>query len=272
MQKKKVLITGVSGIVGSSVYLHLRRFPKHYELFGLGRRTESSDRVTDGRVVDLPTDHHFLCDVADSDAVEHAVQGMDTVVHMAAYPKDGDWDKLRHSNIGGDYTVFESCRRAGVSRIVAASSVQVSFGQRSDPPYAAVREGRLEELSAQVPRISVAMPAEPRNVYSCTKVFTESLARTYAGSNGVSYLAIRVGWVTCDDRPPHRRAVDLWCSQRDIAGIVQACVDAPPELRFGVFYGVSNSRYGRFDMENAQRLLGFAPQDWAEDHLDGVPD
>jgi len=77
MSKKKVLITGVSGIVGSSAYLHLRKSPGRYELYGLGRRRALSDRVDDGRDIDLPESHHFVCDIADPEGVRQAVEGMD---------------------------------------------------------------------------------------------------------------------------------------------------------------------------------------------------
>ena len=52
--KKKVLITGVSGIVGSSAYMLMSKFPEQYELYGLGRRRALSERVFDGRDIAVP--------------------------------------------------------------------------------------------------------------------------------------------------------------------------------------------------------------------------
>ena len=43
MAPVKVLITGVSGLVGSAAYLHLSQWPERYELYGLGRRRELSE-------------------------------------------------------------------------------------------------------------------------------------------------------------------------------------------------------------------------------------
>ena len=79
MPQKKVLITGVSGIVGSSAYLQLRRSPEKYDLYGLGRRRVLSARVADARDIDLPEEKHFVCDIADFAAVRRAVEGMDVV-------------------------------------------------------------------------------------------------------------------------------------------------------------------------------------------------
>ena len=191
---------------------------------------------------------------------------MDTVVHLAAVPYDADWNSLLHSNIIGDHNVFEACRQAGVRRVVAASTIQVSFGQRRRAPYSAVSEGLLEELPPDVPRIDVSMAPEPLNLYASTKVFTESLCRVFSYQHAMSCLAIRIGWVVSEDRPPNRRAVDTWCSQRDIAGLTQACIDAPEDVRFDIFYAVSNNRHAWVNMENARERLGFVPQDRAEDH------
>ncbi|MFH1570000.1 MAG: NAD(P)-dependent oxidoreductase [Gemmatimonadota bacterium] len=272
MSPKKVLITGISGIVGSSAYLQMRPFPERYELYGLGRRRDLSARVKDKRCIDLPAERHLVADIADYDAVARAVAGMDAVVHLAADPGTGKWDSLLHSNVVGAYNILEACRQAGVKRVVAASTIQVSTGQRSQEPYCAVSRGRIEALPPGVPPVSDAMPAEPRNLYASTKVFNESLCRTYAHGHGMSCLAIRIGWVVAEDRPPNRRALDIWCSQRDIGGLIRACVDAPEEVRFAIFYGMSSNRTGWVDLENARQLLGFVPRDRAEDYLDQIPD
>ena len=265
MAMKKVLITGVSGIVGSSAYLQLRESSDRYELFGLGRRRALSDRVDDGRDIDLPESHHFVCDIADQEGVRQAVQGMDVVVHMAADPSGGQWDSLVHSNILGAQVMFEACQQAGVSRLIAASTMQVSNGHRMQEPYCAVSQGRVEELPADAPRISSRVPAEPRNLYAATKVFNESLCRVYSHSYNMSCLAIRIGWVVAEDRPPSARAVDIWCSQRDIATLIECCINASDEVRFGIFYGVSDNRTRWVDVDDARELVGFVPQDRAED-------
>ncbi len=134
MAPKKVMITGVSGIVGSSAYLHMRQSPDRFDLYGLGRRRALSDRVKDAREIDLPEDHHRVADIADFDSVLAAVTGMHTVVHMAADPAGGEWESVLRNNIVGAYNVFEACRQAGVRRIVAASTHSgLHRTQRSGP-------------------------------------------------------------------------------------------------------------------------------------------
>ena len=104
-------------------------------------------------------------------------------------------------------------------------------------------------------------------MYAASKVFNESLCRTFAHRHDMSCLAVRIGWVLGDDKVPHAEAEDIWCSQRDIAEIFRRCVDAPDDLRFGIYFGMSNNRYRWVDLTNAREELGFEPQDRAEDHL-----
>jgi hypothetical protein len=81
----------------------------------------------------------------------------------------------------------------------------------------------------------------------------------------MSCICLRIGWVVAEDRPPIPRAIPEWCSQRDIAQLVRLCVDAPETLRYDVFYGLSNNRYGWVDISHAREVLGYSPQDRAED-------
>ena len=267
MAPKKVLITGVSGLVGSSALLHMAQAPERYQLYGLGRRRALSERVHDGRDLPLPEERFFVCDIADMDGVRRAVEGMDVVVHMAADPAGRSWESLLANNIVGGYNIFAASLQAGVSRVVAASTIQVSSGHRDQEPYLSIAEGRFEDVPADLPLVSARIPAEPRNLYASSKVFNESLARTYAHSHGLSCLCIRIGWVLAEDRPPNGRAADIWCSQRDIAQLIQCCVDAPAEVRFDIFYGMSDNQHRWVDLDNARQRVGFVPRDRAEDRL-----
>ena len=47
----------------------------------------------------------------------------------------------------------------------------------------------------------------------------------------------------------------------DLVRLVVASIEAPNDLRFGVFHGVSNNRWKRLDISEARALLGYEPQD-----------
>lgn len=267
MAAKRILITGVGGIVGSSIYMHLSRFPARYELYGLGRRRALSERVQDGRQLDLPESRFTVCDLADYASLCQAMSGMDVVVHMAAYPGGNDWQSLLQANIIGARNVFEACVETGVKRIVAASTIQVSTGNlQMHPVYRDIAAGKLTAVPDDFAKLSPTVPAEPRNLYAASKVFNESLCRVYAARSELSCLAIRIGWVVSEDRPRNNRA-DIWCSQSDIARLVECCIEAGPEVSFDIFYGVSESRYRWVDLEGARQRVGYVPSDHAEDRV-----
>ena len=265
MAPQKVLITGVSGLVGSAAYLHLAQWPECYALYGLGRRRALSERVFDQRAIDMPEDRFFVCDIADMDGVRGAVAGMDAVVHMAADPAGRGWESLRDNNLIGAYNVFEACKEAGVKRLVAASTIQVSVGDCEQEPYKAVIEGRDGDLPAGFAPVTVQTPGQPRNLYAASKVWAESLARVYGHTTDLSCLCIRIGWVTGEDEARGGRG-DIWCSQRDIAQMVECCIAAPLSLRYEIFFAVSDNKWSYRDVEHARKQVGYEPLDAAEAH------
>ena len=65
MSAKKILITGVSGLIGSSVYQRLVQVPDRYDVYGFSRRKVPSVRVPEGRDIQIPSDHFRLGEVQD---------------------------------------------------------------------------------------------------------------------------------------------------------------------------------------------------------------
>ena len=266
MAPKKVLITGVSGLVGGAIYLRLAERPDLYDLYGFSRRRVSSERVPEGQVLDMADDKFFVGTVEDMEAVQRAVQGMDVVIHMAATWHD--WEGILQHNLIGAYNIFEASSQAGVGRVIAASTIQVSDGNRQFEPYRSIANAEYDKVPEQFDKLTVETAAGPTNLYSASKVWAESLARTYATKNDMSCICIRIGWVVAEDRPPNAKAIDIWCSQRDIAQLAQCCVDAPDDVRFDIFYGMSNNKRLWVDIENARKKVGFAPQDRGEERID----
>ncbi|MDP6037787.1 MAG: NAD(P)-dependent oxidoreductase [Candidatus Latescibacteria bacterium] len=265
---KKVLVTGVYGLIAGAVYDWLNEQPEKYEAYGLARRQISSDRVAEGHVVQVPEERFFLADMADQDAVYKAFDGMHTVVHMAANPNpDASWEAILQSNMIGAYNAFEGCRQMGVKRIVYASSIMTSWGNQLDEPYLAIKEGRFEDVPDGFHIIKHTDPVRPTEPYSASKVWGEGLARTYSDVHGLSCLCLRIGWVNAEDKPTGLENGAFWCSQRDIVQLVGLSVEAPDEMTFDIFYGLSECQYRWADIDHARNVLGYAPQDRAEDRL-----
>lgn len=264
---KKVLVTGATGQIGYMTYKRLKGQPEKYDVYALDYKREPSARVPGSWVLEIPDEKFIHCDIADFDQVRQAVEGMDTVAHLAADPSGESWESLLNSNIVGTYNVFEASKVTGVKRIVAASSITVSQGHREQEPYKAMMERRHTDIPADIEIITPHIPAEPRSLYAATKVWAESLARTYAYRHGLSCICVRIGQVE-RDRPRPPQGADIYVSQRDIVQMFERCINADDSLRFEIFYGMSNNDFRWVDISNARQKVGFVPEDRAEDNHD----
>ena len=244
----KILVTGMSGRIGSAVR---RRMEGDHEMYALNRR-------------DVPGVPTTMADIADLDAIRPAFVGMDAVVHMAGGFEREGLDRLLLSNLNGSYNIFEASREAGVKRVIYASSGRVTSNYEMDEPYKAIVEGRYDEVPASFPKIDHLSPLRPESLYGCTKLWGEALARYYADSFDMSCIVIRVGYVNDEDMANSTRRFSHWSSQRDIAQLVGKCVEAPDSLRFDIFYGSSDNKWGYRDIEHAKQVVGYSPEDNAE--------
>jgi nucleoside-diphosphate-sugar epimerase len=241
-----VLVTGLGGVIGGAMRAHLG---DRYELRGLGRRPGPSG---------VPW---TTADVGDLEAIKPAFTGVDAVVHLAAVVGNkAEIAAYVHGNVVGTYNVFEAARRAGVRRVVFASSGATVSGIEQEEPYSSFVEGR----AASAPMLTHTSPLRPSGLYGCSKVWGEALARHYADAYKLSVICLRIGGVNRDDRPTAARDFSVWCSQRDIASMIGACLDAPPDLRFDIFYVTSRNRRGYRDLEHARKVLGWKPVDSAD--------
>ena len=257
----KILITGAYGLVGSVVYQHLLKVKPEVEIFGLGRRRQISDRIDPGNTFDIPEDHLFISDLSNLDEVYEILKGFDTVVHMAADPRpDAPWESILKSNILGTYNILEGSVRAGVKRVIAASTVMVSWGYFEKDPHKSIRLGTANSQTVEKYRILPTDPVQPTCLYASSKVYVEAMAKTYTSTHPISIFCLRIGAVNSEDQPSPG-CLDCWCSHRDISQIVEKCIEAKPSAKFGIHYAVSESLWRSFDIESARHELGYVPMD-----------
>ncbi len=246
---KRILVTGMSGLIGGAVRRHLEG---RYELTALNR----------SKVEGVPT---VQADIADFASIRPAFEDQHTVVHLAASARGGDpWERVRDPNLIGVHNVFEAARQAGVSRVVFASSGSTISGWEQEHPYSAIVNGEYDSIRSPWPMITHETPVRPAGVYGATKVWGEALARHFTDSSELSIICLRIGLVNADDRPTDSRQFSVWCSQRDISQMVENCIVAPPELKFDIFYALSRNKWGYRDLSHAREVVGFEPQDEAE--------
>ena len=151
-----IAVTGGSGKLGRSV---VRRLVEDgHDVVNLDR---AGERGADLVVVDL-TDYGQVADALAG--VEERHGGLEAVVHLAAVPAPGLVPDVAtfHNNMLTTYNVWQAARRAGVTRIVSASSETVlGLPFDTDPPYIPVDE---------------EYPARPESTYSMVKHLEEQMA------------------------------------------------------------------------------------------------
>ena len=245
----KVLVTGMSGLIGAAVQ---RRLAGRYELTALNRREVAGVRTVQA-------------DISDLDAIRPAFAGQDVVVHLAAVLGDqSGWEAIRRVNIDGTYNVLEAAREAGVQRLIFASSGTVVAGWAQEEPYASLLSGAYARVSEPWPLLTHETAVRPRGLYGASKVAGEALARHFADASALSVICLRIGRVTEEDRPVIAQDYSIWCSQTDIAQMVERCIVAPPSVHFDTFYVVSENRWGYRDIEHARQVVGYVPEERAE--------
>jgi uronate dehydrogenase/NAD+ dependent glucose-6-phosphate dehydrogenase len=89
----------------------------------------------------------------------------------------------------------------------------------------------------------------------------------YSTVHGLSCLCLRFGWVNAADHPRDTENLTLWSSHQDMLRCVELCINAPESLGFDTFFSVSNSRYRWVDIEHTRNVIGYVPQDWADEFL-----
>jgi NAD+ dependent glucose-6-phosphate dehydrogenase len=234
--RRRILITGATGNIG---LLLVDRLAGDYEIVQHGRTPKTDEQEEVLRRVDL----------TDEDAVVELMEGVDTVVHLAGEASpDAEWDSVLQSNIVGYRNVLEAARRTGVRRVVFASSNHAMgmYDRREEWPV----------YPHHLPR--------PDSLYGVSKVFGETLGRFYHDEHGLDVISLRIGWYADDPGDVDEDVLlAMWLSGDDAEQVFRRAIEA--EVRYGVYYAVSDNPNRRWDMTNTMLDLGYRPQDsWDE--------
>ena len=170
--KRRVLITGTSGLIGGILRDALA---DGYDLGGVDVRPISGF-------------DSLVADMTDLEAIQPAFDGVDTVIDLAAIPReDTPWKDVHANNIPSTYNALEASRRAGVRRVIFASSNHVTGMYEGDHPYSAIVTGDCDGLDpAAIPYITTGMPIRPDGPYGIAKAFGEAVGRHYSDRYGLS--------------------------------------------------------------------------------------
>lgn len=212
-------------------------------------------------------------DISRLEEIEPAFRDVDAVVHLAGSPAiETPWEQVLTNNIVGTYNVFEAARRAGVNRVVFASSNHTVGMYELDgaPDLYRVDDGEMVDHAAEL---------RPDSLYGVSKVYGEALGRLYVERHGLRVFCLRIGTVLAGDDPTAtavsapallglspedgaRRMRATWLSQRDCCSLIARCLEVE-DVSWAVVYGVSANPRRFWDLEHAHELLGWEPEDAA---------
>lgn len=240
----KLLITGASGGVGRLLRPRLAAAGRTLRLVDVA----AGDPPAPGEAVELVT-----ASVTDLDAMTEACRDVDAVLHLGGESLEAPWEDILHANVHGTYCVLEAAHRAGVHRVLLASSNHAAgFHARDDAPP--------EGLPADVaPR--------PDTYYGWSKAAIESLGRLYVDRYGMDVICLRIG--SCFPAPGGLRGLMTWLSPDDCARLVEACLTAP-RPGFRIIWGISRNTRRWWSLAEGE-ALGYHPVDdsevFADDYL-----
>jgi hypothetical protein len=227
-----IVITGAAGSVGSMLRARLAK-------------PDRTLRLLDVKAIEPgPGEEAVHASATDMAAMTRVCEGADAVIHLAGIPAEAPWEQILDVNINSSYVAFEAARRAGLPRVIFASSNHaVGFTPRAEFPVRDYAFGR------------------PDTYYGVSKVATEGLASLYHDRYGMDAICVRI--LTCTERPVERRALSTWLSPDDTGRLFEACLTAPSP-GFRVIWGVSANTRGPVVSLAEGNALGYHPQDDAE--------
>ncbi|RJO62241.1 UDP-glucose 4-epimerase GalE [candidate division WS5 bacterium] len=165
---KKILVTGGAGYIGS----HITQ-----QLLGAGFNVRVFDSLENGHIEALPKDIEFIQgNLLDFDVIKKSLQGIDAVIHFAAYIEAGDSMnnplKFFENNFMGTANLLDAMRQKEVNKIVFSSTAAV-YGE---PEYTPIDENHSKK---------------PTNIYGLTKLQAEKLLDFYDRIFGLKYITLR---------------------------------------------------------------------------------
>jgi UDP-glucose 4-epimerase len=166
---KSYLVTGGCGFIGVNLIGQLAARGASVRVLddlSLGKREDVEPLGVDLQVGDI----------RDTEAAAKACRGIDVVVHLAGHTRV--LESLSHPalnfeiNAAGTFNVLEACRRAGVQKVIFASTGGAILGEQEQPVH-----------ERMLPR--------PISPYGASKLAGEAYCSAFFGSYGLNTVALR---------------------------------------------------------------------------------
>jgi L-arabinose 1-dehydrogenase [NAD(P)+] len=208
----------------------------------------------------------LVLDMTDREAVFAAMDGVETLVHLAwATGERDEWETNHETNARMAVNAFDAALNHDIERVVLPSSGHaVGMFNRADP---AAFESVVADPTTTV---DPETPPRPDSYYGVAKATVEALASFYADRYGLEVVVPRIGWLLtreelretrsgADDR--HRYARAMWLSPRDCCALFEAAVDASLDRPPVVAHGISRNADRFLSLTETMQRLDYRPQD-----------
>ena len=232
MIKRKILITGSQGLIGSILTEVLS---EKFEIFGIDVKDKSEGR-------------YYKVDLSDLEALRGVFSGLphlDCIIHLGADANpNATWESILKNNIIATKNVYECAKEYRVTKVIFSSSNRVTEGYENNPTKL----------------VSTRDPIRPKNYYGVSKAFGEAIARQFFEAYNIKSICLRIGSVLKDDNPRvDNLKMKKWLSHRDLVQLIEKGLGS--NVGFGIYYGISNNKTRFYDISDAQKDLGYESQD-----------
>ncbi len=175
MQHMKLLVTGGAGFIGSNfIHYWLHQHPDD-DIVNFDMLTYAGNKES---LKDVEGNFHYSFvqgDIRNSQAVEGAMQGVDTVVHFAAESHVDrsimDPSEFLKTNVMGTFTLLEAARKLKLKHFHHVSTDEV---------FGSLKLGSPEKFNENT-------RYDPRSPYSASKASSDHLVRAYGETYGLPY-------------------------------------------------------------------------------------
>ena len=236
---QRILLTGAGGGLGKVLRERIQPWAKVVRLSDIGEMAAAG-----------PGEEVVRCDLADNASVLKLLEGVEAVLHFGGISVEDRFEPIMQANILGLYNLYEAVHKAGVKRVVYASSNHAMGFYRT-----------TEVIDADA-------PVRPDGFYGLSKCFGEALSRYYYDRFGIETVCVRIG--SSFPEPKSRRMMTSYLSYDDLTELLRCALFAP-RVGHTIIYGTSDNDTTWYDNRKAAHL-GFRPKDSSRKFAHLFPD
>lgn len=266
-----------AGATGRLATILIRQLKDEYQLklfsFEKPECTDAETLQTEKETYDTT-----VVDLSDRDQVKGLFEGLDVVIHLAAYslavpfPEQGPHVVFKN-NVEATYHVLEECVRANVKRFIFASTNHTQNGSMCADP---AKPESLDVDRIKPGTVRLGDFVFPDSLYAVSKTCGEDLCKLFSLHKRIETVVFRIGWIRLNDDPSDLKGTineaymrAMYLSQRDAGNFFRKAIEvemkpAASGIPFMIAYAVSNNDARVYDLEETIATLGYVPQDNSE--------